>query len=902
VVFATWLGGAAGSVAQESAGEPQPTAENQTPAETGKPVAEGETAEPAPAAPAPAEPAAGTRAAGGGIEEIVVTARRREESMQEIPIAVSALSAEDLRDRGITNLEELTKSVPSLQMSSGQSNQIYIRGIGQRTGFVRTDGAVGVYLDDLFIPRAEGQLLDTVDVQNIQVLRGPQGTLFGKNTTGGAIVLTLAKPHDEFESYIEANFGNYDTLGARAMVNGPVTKDFFVRLAGNTIRDEGYTKDIGENRRNNRVNRQAFLLQTRWEATPVVSLDALGFYGRIHDRFPANNCRIANDQALFLEGLFVNWKGDTDPSNPTAYRANCESNSRERLGDLKTNLGDTNLNFDDDLDTAMLGVTLNWELGAPLVGSVPLGQDVAFKTILGFQIANRGPIMASDNDGGPENFSESHKPRDSDRQGLSLEFQLNGSALGGRLHYTSGLFGMRETNDEPFVLVTDIIGLDDTTLGALASMQQPTRPPPGGTTPFVGVISGPILDSQFDLENLTIGPFFQASYDLTESLQLTLGARYTAERRKTDLVLLSSDFDAIQTRLVSTGMFGPGGGQSGTIFFPYLGPGGWRDDPVSIASNLFPDEDHNGIQDFPMDVDNPQIDSKKRTFSRFTPMASLSYGLPEQWLSGIALDNVLTYVTWSNGFKSGFFEPRVTDGLVLVKQETVENREIGFKIEGFDRRVRLNAAAYSMVYKNLQLINVSTDSQGNLAVVFDNVARARIDGGELELTWLPRPDWLANLSYSENRYNYLEFVDRDLAALAIQRQVVPIDRTDEPFPVSPERTVNFGVQYMRETDVGRFVPRLDLTYKSEIFLGLDHGSALAFERDRDLAGFGPTVVFDLRLGWTNLGEDLSVAAFAKNLSDVRYLSGTASVADSVGTFNQTYFDPRRYGIEMRKTF
>src|SRR5207244_4189381 len=119
-----------------------------------------------------------------------------------------------------------------------------------------------------------------------------------------------------------------------------------------------------------------------------------------------------------------------------------------------------------------------------------------FKSVLGFQIAHRGPIMSSDNDGGPENFSESHKPRPSDRQGLSLELQLNGSAFGGRLKYTSGLFGMRERNDEPFVLLTDLVGVDATTLASLAAMQRPSRPPPGGTRPFVGVVNGPIVDSQ----------------------------------------------------------------------------------------------------------------------------------------------------------------------------------------------------------------------------------------------------------------------------------------------------------------------------------------------------------------------------------------------------------------------
>ncbi|WP_372764699.1 TonB-dependent receptor plug domain-containing protein, partial [Litorivivens sp.] len=140
----------------------------------------------------PAESSPGTSKAkpSAALEEVIVTARRRAENIQETPIAVTAISGEALRDQGIVNTSELTKSVPSLQINEGQSNQIYIRGIGERSGFARVDPTVGVYLDDLFLPRTDGQLLDTVDVRSIQVLRGPQGTLFGKNTTGGALVLT----------------------------------------------------------------------------------------------------------------------------------------------------------------------------------------------------------------------------------------------------------------------------------------------------------------------------------------------------------------------------------------------------------------------------------------------------------------------------------------------------------------------------------------------------------------------------------------------------------------------------------------------------------------------------------------------------------------------------------------
>ncbi|WP_027874402.1 TonB-dependent receptor plug domain-containing protein [Spongiibacter marinus] len=185
-----------------------------------------------------AEPAAAKPAQKGVLEEVLVTARKRSESMQDIPIAVTAISADSLRERGISNTSELTKSVPSLEIRKGQANQIYIRGIGERTGFARVDPTVGVYLDDLFLPRSDGQLLDTVDIASIQVLRGPQGTLFGKNTTGGAMVVSLQKPDSEPAAYVEAGVGNYAQRRLKAGVNWPISDHFFTRAAINITKDD----------------------------------------------------------------------------------------------------------------------------------------------------------------------------------------------------------------------------------------------------------------------------------------------------------------------------------------------------------------------------------------------------------------------------------------------------------------------------------------------------------------------------------------------------------------------------------------------------------------------------------------------------------------------------------------
>ena len=177
------------------------------------------------------------------LEEVLVTARRRRESLQETPIAVTALSGAELQERGIVNISELTKSVPSVEITESVSNLIYIRGIGQRAAFARVDPTVGVYLDNIFLPRADGHLMDTVDVENIQVLRGPQGTLFGKNTTGGAIVLTLEKPKADTEGYLFGSVGNYERVQVRGAYNTALSDNVFARISFNHLQDDGFFED-----------------------------------------------------------------------------------------------------------------------------------------------------------------------------------------------------------------------------------------------------------------------------------------------------------------------------------------------------------------------------------------------------------------------------------------------------------------------------------------------------------------------------------------------------------------------------------------------------------------------------------------------------------------------------------
>lgn len=834
----------------------------------------------------------GQRAA---LEEVLVTARKRAENLQETPIAVTALTGDALREQGITNTQELTKSVPSLQINSPYSNQIYIRGIGERTGRTRVDPTVGVYLDGIYLPRPDGQLLDTVDVSSIQVLRGPQGTLFGKNTTAGAMVLTLEKPHEEYTATLEAGLGSYKERQAKLSMNIPITDHFFTRVAANVIKSEGFIEDINGYKTAS-DDRKSLTLQTRWDASDRVTMDTLFFVSKTREVYPGHNCSLVNDQALFADGIYLMWPGDTNPAQPSAYRENCEANSREKLGDLKTNQG-PNPQLDSSFDAAMLAGTVDWQLT----------DEHSLKFIVGYRQETEGPSASSDSDGGPKAFGASYQPGDSDRQIASAEIQFNGSTLDSRINYTAGLFYMWEQYQEPLALYTSVIGLDSTSVAALGAGEMPPQPTPGGSIPFVGVLSGPLLLSEFDLRNQTAAAFAQTSWDITDNLQLTAGLRYTVEERQAELITTPGDVNATIARIESHPLFGtpvpviPG---ETVGFVPFLGS--WQGDPVSgldpvaLAASLFQDADGNGIPDYPLDYDNQSFDERSETFRKLTPMLSVSYNFPYETLADSVLDSAMVYATWSNGFKSGFFEPRGVDGLSLIEPEEVENREVGFKLDAFDRSVRLNVAAYQMDFTNMQLIQVQTDSEANLAVVFANAGQSSVEGAELELSWLPAPGLMLTFNYSNNNYKFIEYDDLALAPIAIQGERITVDRSDEGFPVSPEETASFGVQYMWESPVGLITPRLDISYKSDTYQGIDDGAWDVYRKDVNQAGQEAFTLVDFRLAWQNTMDDLSIALSIKNITDERYAIGTAAVADSLGYFSETYGRPRWFNVTIRK--
>ena len=219
------------------------------------------------------------------LDEIVVTATKRERSLQDIPVSVSAFSAEALELSGVTNLDSLQTSVPGFSVqtsqSSGQNTSLRLRGVGTTGNNLGFEGAVGIFIDGVYRARAGASLGDFPDVERIEILRGPQGTLFGKNTTAGAVSIITKKPKmDEWEAELRATFGNYDRQQVRGVVNFPILDGVLAgRISADYSRRDGFGVDISNT--NDDINdrdRYNIRGQLLWTPTPDIEVRIMGNY------------------------------------------------------------------------------------------------------------------------------------------------------------------------------------------------------------------------------------------------------------------------------------------------------------------------------------------------------------------------------------------------------------------------------------------------------------------------------------------------------------------------------------------------------------------------------------------------------------------------------------------------
>ena len=220
-----------------------------------------------------------TQASGLAIEEVIVTARKREESLQETPLSVTAFSSIDMEARSMAGLGEIGNYTPNVSfgttgLGSGDSARVHIRGIGQTDFLLTTDPGVGIYVDGAYLSRTFGSLFNLLDIERTEVLRGPQGTLYGKNTIGGAINVISARPHEEFQGYAKVTTGSFDRLDGKVSVNVPIVKErLFARVSAMSTNNDGYARNLFDGSRLSDDETLATRGALRFLATDALTFD-----------------------------------------------------------------------------------------------------------------------------------------------------------------------------------------------------------------------------------------------------------------------------------------------------------------------------------------------------------------------------------------------------------------------------------------------------------------------------------------------------------------------------------------------------------------------------------------------------------------------------------------------------
>lgn len=457
------------------------------------------------AAQAQSVPAEEEKADQGGIAEIIVTARKSSENIQSVPVAVTALSADDLASKQVLEVTDLARTAPSLTVSTGGTGPasiIYlaIRGQAQNSPNSLSDSSVGIYMDGVYVARPIVGNLGFLDMASAEVLRGPQGTLFGRNTTGGALNLTSNRPSDEYEGMLKVGFGNYNYKTIEGMVNAPLSDAVGLRIAGRYGTRDGYFRNNQIGYPQGSIDKD-FVLRGTLVIAPVESnlkLTVIADFVRYADDGNATAVAAINPGVLSLPayGAFINSEfarfvsAAQLPAFTAANSKWTDTFSRPQTGDRQIDTLQNNNEVD-----AIAG-TLEWDLGGVNIKSITAYRKSFTDDSLdlhGFPTSVNPftPFLPNATSGFISTYNNEQ---------FSQELQLSGSA--GALDWQTGVYYFKESGDEQSRAF--ILG---------------------------GVQSARTLS---DYSSRSVGAFAQLNYNVTDALRVTGGFRYTWDKRTID--------------------------------------------------------------------------------------------------------------------------------------------------------------------------------------------------------------------------------------------------------------------------------------------------------------------------------------------------------------------------------
>ena len=712
------------------------------------------------------------QAATGSEQSIVVTARRRNELLLNVPVAVTAYSGEQLDRRGALDIADLAKTTPdvTLKASRGTNSTLtaFIRGVGQQDPVAGFEQGVGLYLDDVYLNRPQAALLDIYDVERIEVLRGPQGTLYGRNTIGGAIkYVTRRIPTDGPHFSAKTNLGTHRQADLIVSASTPLTAGFAVGVAAGRLSNRGFGKNLTNGLRN--YNKDIIATRGTIEFAPS---DTFFF-------------RLAGDYT---------WD-DSNPRGGHRLIPNlCTVAACNGAFPVLSNVFDSRGSLNDPIQAVRSGgVSLNGEIG--------LNDWLKFRTITAYRKDHsKTPI---DFDALP--YVDLDVPAIYRNHQFSQELQL--VADKGPLQGVAGFYYLNARAYDAFDvrLYTTLPGFTAATQG--------------------------------DVKTKTWAAFTDLTYNFTDQFSLSLGARYTWDRRWAH-VLRQNYTGGGQPLLGGSSGFGVG-------------------TPGAITSNF----------------------TGRRVDKAFTPRASLTWK-PNK-------DHTI-YVSYSRGFKGGGFDPRGQSSqaptqspqdvfnFMTFKPEKVDSYEAGWKASVLDHRLQFATAIFDAEYKDVQVPGSAGCTVGGVQTfcgITTNAGGARFRGVELE-TNLRAGENIAtpgdrfivsgSLGYLDAKYTkFVSVVTMDINGNRIPATLVDLAKYRH-IQNTPKWTLSGTIDYDTPAFGGRLDLNSTLSYRS---------SSQQFELRSPMLDQPGFALWDANLVWRSRGNRYEFGIHGKNLTNKKYIIG-----------------------------
>jgi iron complex outermembrane recepter protein len=798
---------------------------------------------------AQAAPQTSEAADDGGIAEIVVTAQKRSENIQNVPISITAFTSASLQAKGISDVTAMGNLAPNVTLDAGTpfsgSSAVlsaYIRGIGQNDFAFNLDPGVGVYLDGVYLARSVGANQDLLDIDRVEILKGPQGTLFGRNTIGGAISINTKAPAKEFGAKFEVTVGRYNRIDTKGVVDIPISGTLFSSFAFATKNNDGYQKQIpspgfkagvigdafpyfgsghptsfgGENQYNIRG-------KLLWEASPDISVTLAGDY--LHQ----NNNGVANS-------LLKTHTNPADPTNvfgplyngciagvlpPFAQTGVCNNilNGTSLNGLVATSptLFYGNQFIAPSKDTSFAtgnsfsrmrnyggSLTIDWKLGGASLKSITAYRELHWQS-------------AEDEDGSPLPILQTSF--DENQHQFSQELQLTGKVLENKLNYVFGLYYFNEGGN-----LHDLV-----------------------TFP-AGLLQ---IDGQNYLKTTNYAAYAHLNYKVTEQFSVTFGGRYTHEKKT--FIGLQSDPNGIFYKL--NGYYNPTLANQAALCtvgaaVPSLQgiPGGLFCYPS--ATNIY--------QVYPV----APTGGFPQSFNNFSPKIGLEFQ---------ANKDLLLYASFSKGYKTGGWTTRLTTPqpagttAPTFGPEKATTYEVGVKSQLMDRKIVINLSSFYTNYKGIQL-----NFQVGTSPTLQNAGDAELYGFEAELQARPIPDLTlaANVGYTHARYSSLSpFVTGVTLASSL--------------PKTPTWKFTFSPQY-----------KIDLGDHGSLHLSADYTHTTSLYNDTEntpLLRRPATDMLGASLTYKAPNEHWELSVGGTNITNDRYLTtGQNQVAGGLtyGTYNR----------------